>query len=101
MDRTLYVKTDENDRVLNTAFYYGSFVPPDMQKIDACPEEGRITDYLYRNGEWIYDPVPPEPDPEPVPTENDRLDAIEAAIMDIASAMYDDSSETDEVEENG
>lgn len=38
-------------------------------------KEKDITNYLYINGEYIYDPRPEQPEPEPEPTVWDELDA--------------------------
>jgi hypothetical protein len=38
-------------------------------------------DYRMENGELVYDPLPPAP---PVPTEAERLAAVEAALLELA-----------------
>lgn len=45
-----------------------------MPIVDTLPE-GNLPDYLYINGEYIYDPLPKEPEPAPAPTVWDELDA--------------------------
>lgn len=38
-------------------------------------KENDITNYLYINSEYIYDPKPEQPEPTPAPTVWDELDA--------------------------
>lgn len=42
-------------------------------------EVGRMTDWLYRDGEWQYDPLP-DPDPDPQPTLEGRVTTIEGEM---------------------
>lgn len=84
-----YIRLDENNRIVFSMNCF-DYIPSNMIPINSAPTEHPITDYLYKNGEFTYDPLPePDPEPDPEPTTEDRLDAIEAAIMDIASTMYD------------
>lgn len=48
-----------------------------MPIVDTLPE-GNLPDYLYINGEYVYDPLPvPEP-PTPEPTPEERIAQLEA-----------------------
>lgn len=50
-------------------------LPPDVEA-----EEESITNYLYMDGEYIYDPLP-EPEPiEPEPTADELLNAISRGL---------------------
>lgn len=57
-------------KVLSNGNYDG------MPIVDTLPE-GNLPDYLYINGEYIYDPLPKPEQPEPIeePTVWDELDA--------------------------
>lgn len=51
-----------------------------MPIVDTLPsgetqKENDVTNYLYINGEYIYDPKPEQPEPAPAPTVWDELDA--------------------------
>lgn len=47
-----------------------------MPIVDTLPE-GNLPDYLYINGEFIYDPLPKPPQPDPKPTQEERITALE------------------------
>lgn len=49
--------------------------PASMPRVDALPD-GDINDWLFVDGEYVFDPLPkPEP-PEPEPTADEILDAL-------------------------
>ena len=49
--------------------------PADLPRVDTLPE-GDINDWLFVDGEYVYDPLPrPEP-PTPEPTADEILDAL-------------------------
>lgn len=49
--------------------------PASMPRVDTLPE-GDVNDWLFVDGEYVYDPLPkPEP-PEPEPTADEILDAL-------------------------
>ena len=49
-----------------------------MPLVDVLPD-GDISDYLYVDGQYVYDPLPePEP-PAPAPAEDSVWDALDAA----------------------
>ena len=65
----------EDNRILSAT--YEKYAVDGMPIVETLPE-GDISDYLYVNGEYIYNPLPiPEPTPEPNPemTVWDELDA--------------------------
>ena len=54
---------------------YDQYAPESQPRVDVLPE-GNIADYLYVNGEYIYDPIPVPPEPTPEPSADDILDII-------------------------
>ena len=71
-----FIKIDETYRI--TAASYNYHCGDDELEV-VIPENIQLEDihgYLYKNGEWIYDPLP-EPEPEPVePTAEEVLNAL-------------------------
>ena len=63
----------KNGRILSATFV--KYAPEDAVLVDELPE-GNITDYLFVNGEFVYDPIPVKPDVE----EPTQLDMIEAQV---------------------
>lgn len=65
---------DENNRIIEAPVQ--RYAPADAIIVDKLPE-GEYNDYLYVNGEYVYDPLPrPEPvEPEPEGSVWDELDA--------------------------
>ena len=63
----------EDGRILSAT--YPKYAPADAVIVNALPE-GDIADYLYINGEFIYNPIP-IPEPEVVPTQEERIAALE------------------------
>lgn len=64
---------DENGRILSVT--YDKYAPSSQPRVDELPD-GNVHDYLYINGEYVYDPVPVPPEPTPVPTADEILDAL-------------------------
>lgn len=60
----------ESGRVLSAT--YPKYAIPGLPMVDALPE-GNIGDWLYVNGEYVYDPLPEE---EPEPTLEERVDEL-------------------------
>ena len=70
----------EDNRILSATFdQYGT---PDQPRVEKLPE-GNLPDYIYVDGEYVYEPLPePEP-PEPEPTgEAITADEMATAIME-------------------
>lgn len=65
-------------RVLSAT--YEQYAPVDAVLVDELPE-GDISEYLYKDGAYIYDPLPA---PDPVTPETDAVswDAMAAAISE-------------------
>ena len=63
----------EDNRILSVTF--DEYAPPEQPRVDTLPE-GDVSDYLYIDGEYIYEPLPVEPVPEPEPTADEILNAL-------------------------
>ena len=64
----------EDGRILSAT--YPQYAPADAVKVDVLPD-GDISDYLYVDGQYIYDPLPEPEQPDPAPEKSvwDDLDA--------------------------
>ena len=61
----------EDGRILSAT--YEQYAPDNAVLVEKLPD-GDISDYLYQDGEYVYDPLP---DPEtPEPTTDDILNAL-------------------------
>lgn len=56
---------DSNNRILSAT--YDQFAPPSQPRVSTLPT-GNITDYLYENGGYVYDPLPVPTEPKPTAT---------------------------------
>lgn len=65
---------DQNNRILSACIVLPS-TPDTMPRVDNLPD-GNVTDYLYVNGEYVYDPLPVPPEPVPEPTATELIDII-------------------------
>ena len=74
---------DDNSRIIDAPVK--RYAPADAIIVNKLPE-GDYHDYLYIDGEYVYDPLP-EPDPEPTPTLEDRVEALETTSDDIILMM--------------
>lgn len=66
----------EDGRILSVTFE--QYASPGMPIVDNLPggEGADVTDYLFVDGQYVYDPLPrPEP-PAPEPTADEILDAL-------------------------
>lgn len=61
----------EDNRILSVT--YDEFAPAEQPRVTDLPE-GDVADYLYVDGEYVYDPLPII-EPEVVPTQLDILEA--------------------------
>lgn len=64
---------NEDSRILGACVVLEKGIYTGMPIVDSLPE-GNICDYLYINGEYVYDPLPVEP----IIEEPSQLDKIEA-----------------------
>ncbi|MCR5577227.1 MAG: hypothetical protein K6F56_09485 [Oscillospiraceae bacterium] len=60
----------EENRILSATFE--QYAAPGQPLVEQLPE-GDIANYLYRDGAYVYDPLPAPP--EPGPSDFDRLEA--------------------------
>lgn len=65
------------DRILSA--YSVRNPPKDAIIVNALPD-GNLPDYLYKDGEYIYDPLPKTEQPKPQPTQEERIKALEAQL---------------------
>lgn len=69
----------EDNRILSAWVVLPNGGYDNMPIVDELPE-GNIADYLYVDGEYIYDPLPvPEP-PEPTHTLEERVTTLEYKV---------------------
>ena len=61
-------------RVLSVT--WPKYAPSNAPKVETLPE-GDTCDYLYVDGEFIYDPLPEEPEPE------DPMDALQKKVISL------------------
>ena len=52
---------DKEHRILSATF--DEFAPKSQPRVSTLPT-GNITDYLYENGGYVYDPLPAPPEPK-------------------------------------
>lgn len=69
---------DENKRIVSATTQ--RYAPEGAIIVDELPK-GSLYDYLYIDGEFIYDPLPIPDEPEPQPTQEDRITALEAELL--------------------
>ena len=64
---------DTDNRILSATFE--GYATEDMPKVETLPD-GDISDYLYVDGVYVYEPLP-EPEPTPTePTADEILNAL-------------------------
>ena len=64
---------NEEKRILSATFE--EYASEDMVKVETLPD-GNLSDYKYIDGEFVYDPLPCEPEIEPEPTADEVLDVL-------------------------
>lgn len=57
-----------------------------MPIVDTLPE-GNLPDYLYVNGEYVYDPLPEPEQPEPAPSLESRVATVESDVASLTAAI--------------
>lgn len=65
---------DVTNRILSACIVLPT-TPDTMPRVDSLPD-GEISDYLYKGGKYVYDPLPVPPEPTPEPTADELLDII-------------------------
>lgn len=80
----MYALHLSDDRILSCTF--AKYAPNHYPIVDSIPD-GNVTDYLYKNGQYIYAPLP-QPEPEPAqPTLEDRVKTLETVTDDVVLLM--------------
>lgn len=69
----------EDRRILSAT--YPQYAPDTVAIVDNLPG-GNISDYRYVNGEFVFEPLP-QPEPDNTPTSEERLEALEAAMLEM------------------
>ena len=71
----------EDNRILSATFE--QYAPEDAILVDELPD-GDISDYLYQDGVYVYDPLPDPEVPDPVEPETNDVswDAMAEAIKE-------------------
>ena len=64
---------NEDGRILSAT--YEKYAAENMPIVDTLPE-GDISEYVYRNGEYIHDPLPKPEQPKEEATTDDVLNAL-------------------------
>ena len=64
---------DKNNRITDVGIY--SVYPKDVVRVDTLPD-GNYYDYLYIDGQYVYDPLPEPEQPEQEPTADEVLNAM-------------------------
>lgn len=68
---------DEDGRIVSATEQ--RYAPADAVIVDKLPE-GNMTDYLYIDGEYVYNPLPKPDEPDLQPTQEERITALEAQL---------------------
>ena len=74
----------DDGRILSATFE--KYATENMPLVDTLPEDD-ISDYIYRNGEYIYDPIPKPEQPEKPVDLQDRVSSLEEALEMILSGV--------------
>lgn len=75
---------DDDNRIIDAPFQ--RYAPDGAIIVDKLPE-GNLPDYLYIDGEYVFDPLPkPEPE-DPTPTLEARVETLETDSTDMKEAL--------------
>ena len=74
------LKIDENKRILSACIVLSNGDYHDMYLVDYLPD-GDVSDYLYIGNQYTYNPLPKPEQPEPLPTQEERIAALEAQLL--------------------
>ena len=73
----------EDGRILSAT--YPQYAPKDAVTVDELPE-GDISDYLYVDGQYVYDPIPEPEQPEGITLES-RVETLETDNVEMKEAL--------------
>ena len=83
---------DENSRIVSAVAQ--RYAPVNAVIVEELPD-GDITEYLYVDGEYVYDPKPISPVPDPQPTQEERIAQLEQqnamlteCILEMSGMLY-------------
>ena len=79
-DKTIIYALDldpETNRIISVT--YDQYAIPEQPRVNELPE-GDIVNYLYIDGEFIYDPLP---EPEPITPQPNRIDILETKVEEL------------------
>lgn len=77
---------NEENRILSACVVLPNGNYDGMPIVDSLPD-GDIADYLYIDGEYVYNPLPFE-ETESTVTDAQRLEALEMAMAELAAEVY-------------
>lgn len=80
---------DTNCRILSASVVLPTGTYEGMPVVEELPD-GNVADYLYKNDDYIYDPLPepePAPEPEPEQTDSQRIAALEKQVAEQAALL--------------
>ena len=75
----------DDGRILSACFV-SEYTPADSVFVDELPE-GDVSEYLYVNGQYEYNPLPKPEQPEAQPTDAERITELEEALAMLLSGV--------------
>lgn len=74
----------EDGRILSAT--YPKYAPANAVIVDVLPD-GDISDYLYVDGQYVFDPLPDPEQPEPKATLENRVKTLETDSTEMKEAL--------------
>ena len=74
----------ETGRILSAT--YPEYAPADAVIVETLPEDN-IADYLYKDGEYVHDPLPEPEQTESSPSLDERVSAVEKDVAALAEKV--------------
>lgn len=81
---------DENGRILSVTLE--KYAPKDATLVETLPD-GNVADYLYVEGEYVYDPLPEPEQPEQPEDLSVRVQALEDQLAAYEAAYQEGVNE--------
>lgn len=82
------MKLNDDGRIMHACKVLRGGDYTNMTVVDMLPE-GDVTDWLFVDGEYIYDPLPEQEQAEPARTTEERLTELEEAFALILSGVVE------------
>ena len=90
---------NKENRILSACVVLPNGVYTDYEIVDRLPDKSDlpedvteeridVTDFLRKDGKYIYSPLPKAEEPAETVTEAERLEALEMAIAELAGEIY-------------